>query len=174
MRLKVMSERMLLQKIDLFGYDRPGWINIRSTERFNQSIPTTHRSFRYISRWLYMGFEDLDAVQGSVVLNSGTKGIKLFDDLLAVSVLDFIRLGNFDFLLINCEAGIRRSASIAATLAEIRGDLEACQKFRQFPYRRNALIEDKLMEWKNVLLADNDEVQQIKAEILEKTREALF
>ena len=110
-------------------------INIYSRRQVQRLIPSRKsilisitdpgREFPKVSgawRSLQLQFHDLDEARN--------KNDKLINEWHAVSILNHVRLTQPEEIVINCEAGISRSAGVAVALEEIlNGNRQAYKKY---------------------------------------------
>ena len=96
-------------------------ISIRSPKTETVSIPYNESN----AGVLFTCFHDLDHMPKSEHVCLGSiKPYVLFDEEMAKEILCFVKLheNEIDLIVVNCEAGISRSAGVAAALSKILND----------------------------------------------------
>ena len=113
-KIEIRSELMLQRPIEAYPSDKILWINIRSALADHQ-IKLCRQLNELPPEWkLSLRFDDIRAkVQPD-------KAWTLFDVATACKVAKFIDQ-DWDILLVNCEAGVSRSAAVALAVAEHLG-----------------------------------------------------
>lgn len=114
--------------------DHVGWIRVRSIGREDQTDIHPILEDRTVYSGLLLRFND---VWGSFDQYPHVD-FGMFAEGHADAIAQFIQSQDFDVLVINCEAGISRSAAIACEVARFFGMPHA--EFEGFPYLPNPQV----------------------------------
>jgi len=125
-------------------------INIYSRRQVERLIPSNksilisitdpgrkHPNVSEAWRSLKLHFHDLDEARD--------KSDKLINEWHAVSILNFLRLTQPEEIVVNCEAGISRSAGVAVALEEILNENK--QAFKKYPNHNRRVASTILQTW---------------------------
>ena len=114
---------------------------------------------------LFLNFDDLEHIPK----NYSARSFKLFDDNMAIQILEFINKNFSPYIIVHCQAGVCRSAAVAAALSKIMlnrdDEIFKTRVPNMLVYRKilQAWFEnpESHIKWKNINFVRNNNLDKI-------------